>query len=45
MNRKGKGDGASSSSFMTPKIRIKYFLCNRGKDHEGEVLNYVCLSK
>jgi|JI10StandDraft_1071094.scaffolds.fasta_scaffold115366_1 hypothetical protein len=23
------------SSFVSPKIRIKYFTCTKGKDHEG----------
>lgn len=24
---------------------MKYFSCNRGADHEEEVLNYVCIKK
>ena len=33
------------STFSSPKVRIKYFTCSKGKDHEGEVLNYVCVKK
>lgn len=38
-------DASSASKLTTPKIRIKYFTCNQGKDHDGEVLNYVCIKK
>ncbi len=38
-------DNLTASSFATPKIRIKYFTCTKDKEHEGEVLNYVCVKK
>lgn len=44
-NEKISIDNMLSSSFITPKLRIKYFNCPKGKDHEGEVLNYVCIKK
>lgn len=36
---------SNSSFFSSSKVRIKYFTCNKGKDHEGEVLNIVCIKK
>lgn len=44
-NDKFMNDSNNSSSLISPKVRIKYFTCTRGKDHEGEVLNYVCIKK
>lgn len=36
-----KKTGAAGNS----RIRMKYFPCLRGGDHEGELLNYVCVKR
>lgn len=44
-NDKQSNENSQGSSLLSSKIRIKYFSCGKGKDHEGEVLNYVCVKK
>jgi len=44
--KNGKASNQGNSFFSPSKaIRIKYFTCNKGQDHEGEVLNIVCIKK